>query len=118
MAKILSRRAALGASLRSEVATSDSARDDSAIYLGSVKPCIGHTEVCSGLAALVKTVQAMRRGIIPAIPDFGRLHRNISLEGTQLRVATDTVPWPVRTGDGGRALPRRARSGAPSRRCS
>lgn len=101
--------AALRAILRSDVAASDPAGHDSSVtYLGSLKPCIGHTEVCSGLAALVKTVQAMRRGVIPAIPGFGRWHQDISLEGTQLRVATDNAPWPVRTDDGGRALPRRA----------
>jgi 3-oxoacyl-(acyl-carrier-protein) synthase/thioesterase domain-containing protein/acyl carrier protein/SAM-dependent methyltransferase/aryl carrier-like protein len=87
---------ALGASLRSDATD--------AVYLGSVKPCIGHTEVFSGLAALVKTVEAMRRGVIPAIPRFGRLHPDISLAGTRLRMATRTMPWPVRT-DG---VPRRA----------
>jgi 3-oxoacyl-(acyl-carrier-protein) synthase/thioesterase domain-containing protein/acyl carrier protein/SAM-dependent methyltransferase len=97
--------AALGAGLRGEVATSD---EDSAVYLGSVKPCIGHTEVCSGLAALVKTVQAMRRGVIPAVPGFTRTHPDISLDGTRLRVATDNTPWPVRTGEDGHPLPRRA----------
>ncbi|WP_329226155.1 thioesterase domain-containing protein [Streptomyces sp. NBC_01460] len=94
--------AALGAGLRSE--------DDSGhvTYLGSVKPCIGHTEVVSGLAALVKTAQAMRHGVIPALPGFGRLHRDLSLEGTRLRIATQNLPWPVRTDDAGRSLPRRA----------
>ncbi|TDD47733.1 beta-ketoacyl synthase N-terminal-like domain-containing protein [Saccharopolyspora elongata] len=98
--------AALRASLGGDTAAPDG--EDSAIYLGSVKPSIGHTEVFSGLAALVKTVQAVRRGVVPAIPGFGRLHENISLAGTRLRVAAETVPWPVRTGDDGRALPRRA----------
>ncbi|HEX2131990.1 MAG TPA: beta-ketoacyl synthase N-terminal-like domain-containing protein [Actinophytocola sp.] len=92
--------AALGAGLGGD--------EDSAVYLGSVKPCIGHTEVCSGMAALVKTVQAMRHGVIPAVPGFGRLHEDISLDGTRLRVATGNTPWPVRTGDDGRELPRRA----------
>ncbi|GHJ35625.1 beta-ketoacyl synthase N-terminal-like domain-containing protein [Streptomyces sp. TS71-3] len=105
--------AALGAGLRGDAAAPASApepagEDGSAVYLGSVKPCIGHTEVVSGLAALMKTVQAMRHGVIPAIPGFGRPHPDISLEGTRLRLATRSTPWPVRTGDGGRRLPRRA----------
>ncbi|WP_411116901.1 beta-ketoacyl synthase N-terminal-like domain-containing protein [Streptomyces sp. 058-1L] len=94
--------AALGAGLRSE---SD---DEDVTYLGNVKPCIGHTEVVSGLAALVKTAQAMRHGVIPAIPGFGQLHRDLSLKGTRLRVAERNLPWPERTDDAGRPLPRRA----------
>jgi polyketide synthase PksN len=77
-------------------------------YLGNLKPCIGHTEVVSGLASLVKTVQAVRHGVVPAVPDFGRLHRDLSLDGTRLRIATQNTPWPERTDDDGRVLPRRA----------
>ncbi|MFJ7060579.1 beta-ketoacyl synthase N-terminal-like domain-containing protein [Streptomyces microflavus] len=94
--------AALGAGSRSE----DDSED--VTYLGNVKPCIGHTEVVSGLAALVKTAQAMRHGVIPAIPGFGRLHRDLSLKGTRLRIAAQNLPWPERTDDAGRPLPRRA----------
>ncbi|MCX5205580.1 thioesterase domain-containing protein [Streptomyces sp. NBC_00237] len=93
---------ALGAGLRGEDGSED------VTYLGNVKPCIGHTEVVSGLAALIKTAQAMRHGVIPALPGFGRLHRDISLKGTRLRVATQNLPWPERTDDAGRLLPRRA----------
>lgn len=94
--------AALGAGLRSE----DDSED--VTYLGNVKPCIGHTEMVSGLAALVKTAQAMRHGVIPALPGFGRLHRDLSLKGTRLRIAAQNLPWPERTDDAGRPLPRRA----------
>ncbi|WP_299535812.1 beta-ketoacyl synthase N-terminal-like domain-containing protein [uncultured Streptomyces sp.] len=94
--------AALGAGLRSE----DDSED--VTYLGSVKPCIGHTEVVSGLAALVKTAQAMRHGVIPALPGFGRLHPDLSLTGTRLRITAQNLPWPERTDDAGRPLPRRA----------
>ncbi|MEV7055925.1 beta-ketoacyl synthase N-terminal-like domain-containing protein [Streptomyces microflavus] len=94
--------AALGAGLRSED------DDEDVTYLGNVKPCIGHTEVVSGLAALVKTAQAMRHGVIPAIPGFGQLHRDLSLKGTRLRIAERNLPWPERTDDAGRPLPRRA----------
>ncbi|MFE4383647.1 beta-ketoacyl synthase N-terminal-like domain-containing protein [Streptomyces cyaneofuscatus] len=94
--------AALGAGLRGE----DDSED--VTYLGNVKPCIGHTEVVSGLAALVKTAQAMRHGVVPAIPGFGQLHPDLSLKGTRLRIATRNLPWPERTDAVGRPLPRRA----------
>ncbi|MFJ9107505.1 beta-ketoacyl synthase N-terminal-like domain-containing protein [Streptomyces sp. NPDC102283] len=98
--------AALGAGFRSEDDSEDDSED--VTYLGNVKPCIGHTEVVSGLAALVKTAQAMRHGVIPALPGFGRLHRDLSLKGTRLRIAERNLPWPERTDDAGRPLPRRA----------
>ncbi|MFI7237402.1 beta-ketoacyl synthase N-terminal-like domain-containing protein [Streptomyces cyaneofuscatus] len=94
--------AALGAGPRGEDESED------VTYLGNVKPCIGHTEVVSGLAALVKTAQAMRHGVIPAIPGFGQLHPDLSLKGTRLRIAAQNLPWPERTDDAGRPLPRRA----------
>lgn len=94
--------AALGAGLRTENNSGD------VTYLGNVKPCIGHTEVVSGLAALVKTAQAIRHGVIPAIPGFGQLHPDLSLKGTRLRIAERNLPWPERTDDAGRPLPRRA----------
>jgi 3-oxoacyl-(acyl-carrier-protein) synthase/thioesterase domain-containing protein/SAM-dependent methyltransferase/acyl carrier protein len=100
--------AALGAGLRGDGDSDSDSGDEGVTYLGNLKPCIGHTEVVSGLAALVKTVEAVRRGVVPAIPDFGRLHRDLSLDGTRLRIATRNVPWPDRTDDRGKALPRRA----------
>ncbi|WP_371627362.1 thioesterase domain-containing protein [Streptomyces sp. NBC_01116] len=102
--------AALGAGLRSEHDSEQDTEHDSegVTYLGNVKPCIGHTEVVSGLAALVKTAQAMRHGVVPAVPGFGRLHRDLSLKGTRLRIAERNLPWPERTDDAGRLLPRRA----------
>ena len=92
--------AALSDGLRSET--------ESVVNVGSVKPCIGHTEVFSGLAALVKTVLVMRTGVIPAIPGFGRVHEDISLAESRLRPTTKNTPWPDRTDDAGRLLPRRA----------
>ncbi|MFD1149660.1 beta-ketoacyl synthase N-terminal-like domain-containing protein [Saccharothrix hoggarensis] len=98
--------AALRASLRGDADTPGD--DGSVTYLGSLKPVFGHTEVVSGLAALVKVVQALRHGVIPAIPGFGRPHPDLSLDGTRLRLASENLPWPVRTDDDGRVLPRRA----------
>ncbi|WP_437585645.1 beta-ketoacyl synthase N-terminal-like domain-containing protein [Sorangium sp. So ce1000] len=77
-------------------------------YLGSLKPCLGHAEVFSGLAALMKTVMAIRHKTIPAIPDFGRLGSGISLEGSRIKIATENLAWPAQMGADGRPLPRRA----------
>jgi thioesterase domain-containing protein/3-oxoacyl-(acyl-carrier-protein) synthase/acyl carrier protein/SAM-dependent methyltransferase len=77
-------------------------------YVGTIKPCFGHTEVFSGLAALMKTVLAMRHHIIPAIPSFRRLHSNLSLHNSRLQLATENLPWPALRDRQGQPLPRRA----------
>ncbi|MFC7472493.1 beta-ketoacyl synthase N-terminal-like domain-containing protein [Actinomadura keratinilytica] len=40
--------------------------EDRPLWLGSVKSNIGHTQAASGLAGVIKTVMAMRHGLLPA----------------------------------------------------
>ncbi|MCL2447986.1 MAG: thioesterase domain-containing protein [Polyangiaceae bacterium] len=101
--------AALAATFASDAGATNGAGDAAPlVHFGSLKPCIGHTEVFSGMAAVIKTVLAMRHGVIPGIPGFGRLQSGISLEGTRLRVAAGNLPWTRRQTPDGRAVPRRA----------
>ncbi|MFZ4189009.1 amino acid adenylation domain-containing protein [Streptomyces pseudogriseolus] len=74
------------------------------IWVGSAKANIGHLEGASGLAGVVKAVQALRYGLIPGTPGFTRLNPHISLGGTPLAVAGRAVPWPAEEG----GAPRRA----------
>ncbi|MFF9142266.1 amino acid adenylation domain-containing protein [Streptomyces albogriseolus] len=74
------------------------------IWVGSAKANIGHLEGASGLAGVVKAVQALRYGLIPGTPGFTRLNPHISLDGTPLAVAGRAVPWPAQEG----GAPRRA----------
>ncbi|MEU0915385.1 amino acid adenylation domain-containing protein [Streptomyces althioticus] len=74
------------------------------IWVGSAKANIGHLEGASGLAGVVKAVQALRYGLIPGTPGFTRLNPHISLDGTPLAVAGRALPWPAAAG----GAPRRA----------
>ncbi|KAF4512783.1 hypothetical protein G6O67_000122 [Ophiocordyceps sinensis] len=68
---------------------------DNRLYVGSIKSNIGHTEGCSGVASLIKTVLALEKGLIP--PNFGFEKGNpaIDFEAWRIRVPTEVVPWPV-----------------------
>ncbi|MGW3831580.1 type I polyketide synthase [Streptomyces microflavus] len=64
--------------------------------LGSVKTNIGHSEPVSGIAGLIKTVQCLRRGVIP--PNAGFREWNPAIprqEESRLFVPTELTDWPV-----------------------
>lgn len=77
-------------------------------FIGSSKPCIGHGEFFSGMAALIKVVAAMRHQTIPGTPRFTTLHEYISLEGSRFRITAENRHWESLTVSDGRQLPRRA----------
>jgi len=100
-AEITALRSALDGAVPSGVA-------DSPMYVSCLKPCIGHAEVASGMAALMKTVLAIRHRTIPAIAGFGRTRGESSLADGRLRIAEENMAWPAPTDERGRATPRRA----------
>ncbi|MDH6224497.1 non-ribosomal peptide synthetase/type I polyketide synthase [Streptomyces sp. MJP52] len=71
--------------------------------VGSVKPNIGHTDSCAGMAGLVKTVLMLRHRTLVPTPHLTRPNPGIRLDGGPLRLATELRPWTVPDG-----VPRRA----------
>ena len=76
-------------------------------YISSLKPCIGHAEIASGMAALVKVVMALKNNTIPGLPEFKNLNENISLKDSRLRITAENHKWETLTYDG-KKIPRRA----------
>ncbi|KAF2108938.1 hypothetical protein BDV96DRAFT_652537 [Lophiotrema nucula] len=64
------------------------------IWVGSVKPNIGHTEPCSGIAAIIKTAFALRDGLIPPNLNYEIPNKAIPLDGWHLQVPTSLTQWP------------------------
>jgi len=58
---------------------------DRPVYVGSVKPNIGHLEAASGLAAIVKTIFALERGLIPPNINFEKPNKDIPLHEWKLK---------------------------------
>ncbi|MFZ2312022.1 MAG: amino acid adenylation domain-containing protein, partial [Methylobacter sp.] len=46
-------------------------------FVGSVKPSIGHPEVASGMASLIKAVKALEHQAIPGIAGLGEINREL-----------------------------------------
>ncbi|WP_054750037.1 type I polyketide synthase [Ruminiclostridium josui] len=88
-----------------------SAQEDSPIpncYISSLKPCIGHGEIFSGLAGLLKVILALQKRIIPGIPGFGFINEDISLDRSPFLISSENHKWDVLVDSTGKQLPRRA----------
>ncbi|RYO89871.1 hypothetical protein DL766_010402 [Monosporascus sp. MC13-8B] len=68
--------------------------DQGGMYIGSVKPNMGHSEGASGLTSLIKCVMALENKVIPPNIKFNKPNPNIPFKQSGLRVPTDAVSWP------------------------
>jgi len=65
------------------------------IPIGSVKSNVGHTLETAGLAGLVKTILAMRHGMIPPTINLETLNPQIDWNSIPFFVPTGPHPWPA-----------------------
>ncbi|MBD2489928.1 type I polyketide synthase [Aulosira sp. FACHB-615] len=61
--------------------------------IGSVKANIGHTQVASGIASLIKTALCLYYRYIPATPNWSGVKAPQQWEGSPFYVATESRPW-------------------------
>jgi phthiocerol/phenolphthiocerol synthesis type-I polyketide synthase E len=61
--------------------------------LGSVKSNIGHLEVASGVAGLIKTILCLKNKAIPATLHFSSPNPELHLDQTPFVVQTEYAPW-------------------------
>ena len=71
--------------------------------IGSIKTNIGHLDLASGVAGLIKTALALDSGVIPPSLHFEAPNPDINFEDTPFFVNTELIPWP-----GEKDTPRRA----------
>ncbi|KAI0101373.1 hypothetical protein GGR51DRAFT_530505 [Nemania sp. FL0031] len=64
------------------------------VYIGSVKPNIGHSEGASGLASLIKMVLALEHRTIPPNIKFKTPNPEIPFREGNLFVPIDSISWP------------------------
>jgi acyl transferase domain-containing protein/NADPH:quinone reductase-like Zn-dependent oxidoreductase/NAD(P)-dependent dehydrogenase (short-subunit alcohol dehydrogenase family)/acyl carrier protein len=72
-------------------------RDDlgKPLYIGSIKPNIGHLESASGIASLVKGVLMLQHGKMPATIGIQTLKPNLALEEHGIQIPQQLMDWPA-----------------------
>ncbi|KAI0100989.1 fatty acid synthase S-acetyltransferase [Nemania sp. FL0031] len=63
------------------------------LFVGTIKPNIGHLEASSACASIVKAIMILEKGIIPPNSLFERL--NPGIDADHYRVPTECTPWPT-----------------------
>ncbi|PTB51813.1 hypothetical protein M431DRAFT_19014 [Trichoderma harzianum CBS 226.95] len=67
---------------------------DHGLYIGSVKPNIGHGEGASGLSSLIKAVLSLEHETIPPQINFSEPSPKIKWDKYHFKVPTTPTPWP------------------------
>ncbi|KAF6832759.1 PKSN polyketide synthase for alternapyrone biosynthesis protein [Colletotrichum plurivorum] len=80
--------------LRATIAAARKRHGAGPLYVGSVKPNIGHTEGCAGLAGLIKAVLCLESGVIPPVAGLHEINPELLEPDSNLIFPTAATSWP------------------------
>ncbi|KAK0375860.1 PKSN polyketide synthase for alternapyrone biosynthesis protein [Colletotrichum limetticola] len=64
------------------------------LYVGSIKANVGHTEGCSGLAGVLKSVLCLEKGILVPTAGIEKVNPNLKLSEWKLALPLENMAWP------------------------
>ncbi|MBL1074538.1 amino acid adenylation domain-containing protein [Nocardia sp. 2] len=67
---------------------------DRPLLLGSMKANIGHAQAAAGVAGVIKMVEAMRHGLVPAIPGLNQPTSQVDWSPGTVRPVGESTAWP------------------------
>ncbi|KAK1977917.1 PKSN polyketide synthase for alternapyrone biosynthesis protein [Colletotrichum cereale] len=69
-------------------------RETGPLYVGSIKANIGHTEGCSGLAGVLKSILCLEKGVLIPTAGIEKLNPKLKLRDWNLALPTENMAWP------------------------